>query len=171
DASILFIHFNIRYFTGFVINQSTETILIVEQNGEVTYLVPRLDLYRAKQDSWIENIFSFWEDTPDYLAPLKKFIKQDWKKIGMEINDVSYAHLSYIKKIYTKEVVAIDLEIAKQRAVKSDKEIRLIEKSANIASITMNETKKYILDTPGITEREATGYAKYIMEKYGAENY
>lgn len=36
--------------------------------------------------------------------------------------------------------------------------------------MTMDETKRYISENTGVTEREASGYANYIMNKNGVKN-
>ena len=38
------------------------------------------------------------------------------------------------------------------------------------ASLTMDETKRYISENTGVTEREASGYANYIMNKNRVKN-
>jgi len=171
DAAIIFEQSNIRYFTDFPVNQSTESVLIVESDGRTTYLVPRLDLLRAERDCWIKNIHSFLEDTTDYLAPLRKLVRSSWKKIGIEESSISLHHLSYIKDMFTGETVSIDSIISQQRMIKSKQEIDQLRKAADIASLTMNKAKEYILENGLVTEREVTGYAKYMMDKHGAENY
>ncbi|MBM7714831.1 Xaa-Pro aminopeptidase [Bacillus thermophilus] len=170
DASILFDQSHIRYFSGFIVNQVTESVLIIESDGTVSYLVPRLDFYRAERDCWIEKIESFLEDTPDYLAPLRKIVNKNWQKIGIEQNIITVRHLSYIKDICKGNLTSVDLLLEDQMKIKSEWEIANLRQAANIASLTMDETKRYISENTGVTEREASGYAKYIMNKNGAEN-
>lgn len=171
DASILFNQGHIRYFTNFRVNQAAETVLIIGNDASICFLVPRLDLLRAKRDCWIDHIVTFFEDTPDYLAPLRTLIQKEWKTIGIEKNTISVHHLSYISKMCKGKMEEIDSLLANQMKIKTDWEIGKLKEAAHIASLTMDEVKRYITLNQGITEREATGYAKYMMEKSGAENY
>lgn len=171
EASVLFNQSSIRYFTGFNMNQSSESVLIIEQDGTVTYLVPKLDYKRAVHDCWIEKVYSFAEDTPDYLSPLRKLINRHWQTIGLEINRITVQHMKYLEDVFKGELKSIDSLIEQQIKIKSEWEVSTIRKSANIANLTMNKVMGYILNNKNVTEQEATGYAKYIMEKNGAENY
>lgn len=171
DATVLFGQENTRYFTGFQVNQLTESVLIIEQDGSISYLVPRLDFFRAKRDCWIESIHAFLEDTPDYLAPLRKLVKSKWKTIGIEQGSITLHHLSYIQGIFNGNLKAIEQLMTEQRKVKTANEIVKLRKAGEIASLTMNMAKNYIVENKQITEREVTGFAKYVMDKNGAENY
>lgn len=171
DAAILFNQSTIRYFTGFRVNGETESVLVIESDGTTKFLVPRLDVKRAERDCWISEIQSFLEDTPDYLAPLRGFINKDWNSIGIERKGITVNHLNYVQSIFTGEKKSLDGLVEQQLKVKTPAEIAIIRKSAEIASITMNEVKDYIFNNNNVTEQEASGYAKYVMEKQGAENY
>lgn len=171
DTSVLFNQGHIRYFTNFRVNQAAETVLIIGNDASISFLVPRLDLFRAKIDCWIDHIVSFLEDTPDYLAPLRKLLNREWKTIGIEQNTISAHHLSYISDICKGRMEPIDSLLVNQMKIKTDWEIEKLKKAAHIASLSMNEVKRYIALNQNVTEREATGYAKYTMEKNGAENY
>lgn len=171
DAAVFLNQNNIRYFTDFVMNQASESVLVIEQDGTVSFLVPKLDYERAIRDCWIDRIDSYAEDTPDYLSPLRQLINSEWRSVGIEKSSITVHHLAYIEDIFKGKLKSIDSLVEQQMKIKSKLEIELLRKSANIASYTMNRVMEYILKTDDVTEREATGYAQYIMEKNGAENY
>lgn len=171
DAAVILNQSSIRYFTNFTMNQVAESVLIIEQDGSVSYLVPKLDYDRALRDCWIENIYEYAEDTPDHLSPLRNLVSREWETLGIEKSSITVQHLTYIEDIFKGDLQSIDPLIEQQLKVKSEAEIELLRKSAEIASYTMNQVMDYILNNKDVTEREATGYAKYIMGKNGAENY
>lgn len=169
DAIVLFNQSSIRYFTGFRSNSLTESVLIIEKDGTIAFLVPKLDYKRAVRDCWIDTIESFLEDTPDYLAPLRKMVKANWRTVGIERVGITMNHLDYVQSIFRGELRSIDDLITQQFKLKTPAEVTTLRKSAAIASLTMDAVKDYVAKNDNITEQEATGFAKYIMEKNGAE--
>lgn len=171
DAAIIINQNVIRYFTGFVMNQFAESILIIEQDATISYLVPKLDFYRAIRDCWIDDIHAYAEDTPDHLSPLRNIINKEWRTVGIETETITVKHMSYIKEVFKGNFQSVDPIIEQQLKVKTNQEIQLIKKAADIASYTMNEVMNYIRENKRVTELEVAGFAKYVMEKQGAENY
>lgn len=168
DAMILFHYSNIRYFTDLRMNDAVESILIITNDGEIIYLVPLLDYNRAIKTCWIENIVSFPEDNPNYLSPLKDILKdKKINRIGIERDVLTYHKMNFLKDLFNGEIIPVDNILVDLRAVKTEEEINYIKKSAEILDKTMQESLKLLRE--GIRESEISAYAKYIMEKEGAE--
>lgn len=168
DAAVLFSPSNIRYCTDFRMNKAVESILLITAGGEISYIVPKLDFNRAITYCRIENIIPFPEDNPNYLLPLKELFKnKNIKKIGVEQDVITFYKLKFLKEVSNADIVPIDEMLVSLRAIKTNEEIELIRKAADIADKAMRESLKLL--TEGITEAEISAYAKYIMEKEGAE--
>jgi Xaa-Pro aminopeptidase len=130
--------------------------------------VPILDYNRAIKTCWIDNIISFPEDNPNYLLPLKKILaNKKLRRIGIEQDVITYHKMNFIKDLFSSEFIPIDNWLVDLRAIKTEEEIELIKKSAEILDKAMEESLKLLRE--GIEESEISAYAKYIMEKEGAE--
>lgn len=160
---------NIRYLTGFRLNNAAGSILVVNHDGEVIYIVPLLDIERAKRDCWIEQIISFPEDTPDYLGILQKILGNSPKALGIEENSITHSQVEYLQDLYDHQVEfkSIQRYLADVRAIKSEEEIEALKKAAAIADKVMREALKRAED--GVTEVEISAYAEYLMKLEGAE--
>jgi len=168
DIAILFNHSNIRYFTDLRMNRAAESVLLITNEGEITYIVPFLDYLRAKKYCWIENIIPFPEDNPNYLFPLKKYLEnKKISKIGIEEDVVTFYKVNFLKEIFGAELLSIDEILTNARAIKSEEEIKIIRESARIADKAMQESLKLLYE--GIKESEISAYARYIIEKEGGE--
>jgi Xaa-Pro aminopeptidase len=168
DISIIFGSANIRYFTNLRMNKNAESILVITSEGEISYLVPRLDLSRAKKYCWIEKIISFPEDNPNYLIPLKSILNgRKISRIGIEVDTVTLYKVNFLKEIFDAELIPVDELLIDIRAVKTSKEIELIRESARIADKAMQESLKLLHE--GIKESDISSHAKYIIEKEGGE--
>lgn len=168
DIVVLFNASNIRYFTDLRMNTTAESIVVITNEGEITYIVPALDYKRATKTCWIKNIVPFPEDNPNYLLPLKQILKnKKISKIGIEQDEITFYKINFLKEIFDVEIVSVDNTLINLRAVKTEEEISIIRKAANIADKAMQESLKLLKD--GVSEAEISGYSKYIMEKEGAE--
>jgi Xaa-Pro aminopeptidase len=169
DLCLLFNRASIRYFTGLRMNTAAFSILLISQN-ELKYVVARLDLNRALRDCWIKDILPFPEDTPDYLSVLNHYFHQsNISRVGMELPELNYETFQYLQKTLPNAVFEnIAAEVGRLRMIKSEEEIQIIRKSAQIADKAMQEALKAA--RAGMKEYEVTAVAMYTMLKEGAEN-
>jgi len=169
EQAVLFNPANIRYLTGFRMNNVASSILVINHDGEVIYIIPLLDLERAKRDCWMEEIIPFPEDAPDYLGVLKKILGNSPKALGIEENSITHSQVEYLKDIYDNQVEfkSIQRYLADLRVVKSEEEIEALKQAAAIADKAMQEALKRAED--GVTEVEISAYAEYVMKLEGAE--
>jgi Xaa-Pro aminopeptidase len=169
DACFLFNRASIRYLTGLRMNTASFSILLISQE-EIKYIVARLDVNRALRDCWIKDILPFPEDTPDYLSVLNPYLHQ-WKitRVGVELPELNYAVFQYLQeKLPNAHFENIGPEVGRLRMIKSEEEIHIIRKSAQIADKAMQEALKAA--KAGVKEYEVTAAAMYSMLKEGAEN-
>jgi Xaa-Pro aminopeptidase len=166
---LLFIRANIRYFTGLRMNTAAFSILVISQK-EIKYVVARLDLVRAERDCWIDEIISFPEDTPDYLTILNDYFKQ-WNRarVGIELEELNYKTYEYLQeKLSNAQFMNIAPDLERLRMIKTDEEIKIIRRSAEIADKAMQAALKTA--KAGMKEHEITATAVFTMLKVGAEN-
>ena len=169
DLAILFDQANIRYFSGFRLNRATSSILIVDRDGELAFIVALLDHERARRDCWIENILHFPEDTPDYLSILRRPLRRRPRRIGIEPGAITQYQAEYLKGLYEgTELLSVEEDLAELRAVKSQEELTALRQAAAIADKAMQEALKKAR-AGNVTEAEVSAYAEYMMKLEGAE--
>lgn len=167
DLAILFDPANIRYFSGLRLNRAVSSIFVINRNGEAAYIVPILELERAKSDCWVEQIIPFPEDASNYLEVLHKPLK-GVEVLGIEGDSITHFQITCLKDICNKvRFKPIDRHLADLRAVKSQEEIELIKKAAEIADKAMKKALKMAVE--GVREVEVSSYAEYVMKLEGAE--
>jgi len=170
DLAVLFDPANVRYITGFRLNRATSSILIINSNGSLTFVIARLDYERAKRDCWIEdeNILFFPEDTKNYLKVLHQPLRKA-ETVGIEEKSITHYQLSYLRQICrdTLKLASIENDLSDLRAIKSQEEIEAIRRAAAIADEAM--TKVFNMVKKGMTEAEVSSYAEYVMRTEGAE--
>lgn len=168
DAVILFDAANIRYFTELRMTEGVQSILVITADAEITYIVPVLDYKRAILNCWINNIVIFPEDNPNYLMPLTQILQEKIiQKVGIEEDVLTYHKINFLKEVFHGELISVDNILTNLRAVKTEEEIPLIRKAAEIADQAMFESLKIVQE--GVREADVSALARYIMEKNGAE--
>ena len=169
DVCLLFNRASIRYYTGLRMNTASFSILLISQQ-DIKYVVARLDLKRAQRDCWIKEILPFPEDTPDYLTVLNHYFhKRKITRVGVELPELNYDTFQYLQeKLSNAHFENIASEVGRLRMIKSEEEIQIIRKSAQIADKAMQEALKAA--RAGMKEHEITAVAMYTMLKEGAEN-
>ena len=145
---------NNYYFSG--TNQMQ--ILLVYPDKESILFVKR-DIERAKTESPI-NIKGI-----NSIKEIKEYICGN--KIGLEFSRVSITEYEKFKKIFNKEFVDIEPIIADLRSIKSDYEIKLMKKAANVAERVYIEAMNFLKE--GITEIEFGAAMFAIAQKFGHE--
>jgi len=145
---------NNYYFSG--TNQMQ--ILLVYPDKEPILFVKR-DIERAKTESPI-NIKGI-----NSIKEIKEYICGN--KIGLEFSRVSITEYEKFKKIFNKEFVDIEPIIADLRSIKSDYEIKLMKKAANVAERVYIEAMNFLKE--GITEIEFGAAMFAIAQKFGHE--
>ncbi|MFQ5794278.1 MAG: M24 family metallopeptidase [Candidatus Bipolaricaulia bacterium] len=176
DVVLLFDTANLRYFTGFRLNRAAHAILMIGRDGRIYFIVARLDYERARRDCWIhnKNIRHFLEDTPEPLSVLRDLLGSfKPRSIGIEVETITCHQAEYLKALsrsvtsVVPHMEAIDADLLRMRAIKSEAEIEVIRKAAAIADRVMQVALQRA--KPGVTEAEISSYVQYLMVKEGAE--
>ncbi len=104
------------------------------------------------------------------LKPVTDVIKNySIKKLGIEEDYVAFGqYLEFKEKLENVEFVPLEGTITKLRSIKSQEEINLISKAAEIADEAFQHILQYI--KPGLKEREVALELEVFMKKRGASN-
>lgn len=116
----------------------------------------------AQKNAQNVEVFQFTKES------LKEFTnkKQNYKTIGIEKDYLTLEQFGMIKKLFPD---ASFVEISGQsfRTIKSEEEIKLIQKAGKIALKALEELKPEI--KAGVTELELDNKLNFLLKKYGAE--
>lgn len=154
---------NITYLSGY----SGIGVLIVPRSQAPFLVVPSMEFERAKK-SQIKKVFG--TDKKKLFESAYKLARNRLKigKIAIDGNNFtlnSYRHLkSKFKKAKIRDLSSSCLEL---RAVKTDKEVRLIRKSCSHADRIIQKTIKNIRDFD--TESSISAFLEYEAKRNGLE--
>ncbi len=159
------------YFTGYkpinVIEESPQTLFVFE-NEDPFLVIGRLNYYSAKETVWIKNILQHHKFETEISEKLKKYNKKDLK-LG-----IAGEHLMpfYLRDILTKTMPNVEFPIVTDilddmRKIKSEKEIELMEKAAEINDKVLTELKSII--KIGMTEQQVVAHADFLGRQMGAD--
>ena len=159
------------YFTGYkpinVIEESPQTLILME-NEDPILVIGRLNFYSARETVWIEKILQHHKFETEITQLLKKFNKKG-NKIGL-----AGEHLMpfYLRDILTSAMPDINFSIETKilddmRKIKSEKEVELMEKAAEINDKVLTELKDII--KIGMTEQQVVAHADFLGRQMGAD--
>ncbi len=153
---------NMLYFSGY----NGLGALIVPRRKKEFLIAPEMEFQRAKK-SIVKKVYKmkkkrFFEEI--YGIIKKNKIKH--KKIAIDKNSFTLNHYRYFKKqfknIKTKDISS---DCLKLRQIKTNKEILLLKKSCNYASIILQKTIKNFKDFK--TEAQVAAFLEYETKKLG----
>lgn len=119
---------NLSYFTG--INPEY-ALLAIPKKGSPKLYVPKFELQRLKRQSSIRSVVAIKK--PSLLKQVKKDFKNP-KRIALNYNIISVNELKGFRKIFRAKFFDLSKNLSVLRSIKSDKELKIIKKSCQIAS-------------------------------------
>jgi len=172
DAVLLTKPQNMMYLVG---DGRLCAFTIVSKSGATYYGVPKTDLDDVKQSCSSEHILGF-DDEVSMLHALMHI----WKELGLEQGKVgvenTFLRVSMAEMFKHPHAKPAKLEFADAtsimtdlRIIKSNEEIELIKKAANVADQAMKAAVK--ATKPGVTETMIAAEAEYALRKHGAEEF
>ncbi len=152
---------NMAYFSGY----DGLGALIIPKGREAFLIAPKMELERAKK-GYIKNVLpidkkKFFESVKGILA--KKRIKA--KKIAIDGQNFSLNFYRHMKRELKTQAKDISLECLKLRAVKTEKEIKIIKKGFAYADIILEKAVKSLKSLK--TEANAAAFLEYEAKKNG----
>ncbi len=149
-----------RWYTGV---STTDGWLIIESNKEATLFVDGRYIEYAKNNAKNVKVNLLKKDSLQ-----KWLLSKNFKKIAIEDNYLTLSKRDYLKKIFTgTKVTFTSINAQMFRIVKSEDEIKLVQKAIDISLESFEVLKSYIKE--GVTEKELQHKLEYIMVRKGAE--
>lgn len=140
--------------------QTSDGFLFIEPNAAHLHVDGRYIEYVQENAQNVEvHLFK--------SGSLSQWVKtKTYKTIGIEKDYLTLAEFGVLKTLFP-DANFVEISGMELRSVKSEEEIKLIEKAAEIALKALEELKPEI--KPGITELELDNKLIYLMKKHGAE--
>lgn len=152
---------NMAYFSGY----DGLGALIIPKNKEAFLIAPKMELERAKK-SYIKNVHpmdkkKFFESVRSILA--KKRIKA--KKAAIDGQNFSFSFYKHFRRDLKFKAKDISLELLKLRAVKTEKEIKIIKRGFSYADKILEKAIRNLKSLK--TEANAAAFLEYEAKKLG----
>lgn len=163
DAILITNMLNIRYFTGF-----TGTTGIVIVIGKKKYFLTDFRYVVQGKNEVEKNGFELICENISTLKKVGELLKENRvKKLGIENQSVTLDQFDLFKSNFGDiEYINLNDSFIKEREIKNELEIKLIQKSIKIAEKALELTVPKI--KVGIKEREIAVELEYQMRKLGA---
>lgn len=159
---------NQYYFSGLkAITYSRPIVLIVDEE-EVQLIIPSLEENHAQNESNADRLHVYYETqlheehANSYLELFESVIDSypPNSRVGVEFGSLP---VSLANRLREKgfELVSLDQEIAKMRAIKEEEEIEQIIESGRLVSLALAESLKHA--SPHVTEMEIDRYGNQAL--------
>lgn len=160
EAILITSSINRRYLTGFT---GTAGVALVSQSDALfitDFRYTEQASEQIKDFKIIEHKQTIEEEIHNQLKSL------NIKKLGFEKNHVTYAQYTTFKQQFKVDIVPAGNLVENLRLIKSDDEIRIMEKAAKIADEAYEHIKTFI--KPGVKEIDVANELEFFMRKQGA---
>lgn len=166
EALLITSNANVYYYTGF--NNSEGTVVITSKEA---YLLVDFRYYEAAKKAVAScNVVMFKSYLKDLTAVLSdngiKTVYYETKNTTVFDKLKLFSQLSK-SQIMLSDSSILDTAIENQRMIKSELELKLIDRAQQISEYSLVDTLPVI--KPGVTEREVKLELEYKMKKHGAE--
>lgn len=151
------------YFATYISGLDLELFFcIITKKGKAFAIVSNLEIGRAKKISKIP-VYAFEKD-------LFKLIKEkigEVKRVGVNYGSVSLNESKLLKKHLKCKLIDVSKDLKEMRETKTDKEIKIIEKAANIGDEIFSKTIDIFKSFK--TEMDVKNYMNEYMRKLNYE--
>ena len=176
DLALLIDPHNQYYFTNFyAINYSRPIFTLISENS-VEIIIPGLEEEHVKLEAYTDEIHVYYEH-PEKAITAKSPYKilfgiisnKMYKTIGIESNVFPVALLENLKNKTSVEFKNIGDKITEMRLIKSEAEIDLIKKAAELVDIGVKESIEQTEE--GISELEIDAIGNMAILKQASEKF
>jgi Xaa-Pro aminopeptidase len=181
DALVLFSQkrSHITYFSGYYPNYHTNSalMLITAERDPTLWIKFGFDLPRAKATSWLEDIRACTGEDPGEMigkcADDIRSLRLEGSRIGLVATDLAVDELSIsfheqiCRQLPKAQLVPASDMVNELRLIKSQNEIELLRKAAQVAEVVVDSLRKSI--RPGVKDRQATVTAEHAARLEGAD--
>jgi len=164
---------NCRYFSG----TDAGKAVVIPLRGDPVLVCSRLELERARRESWIRDIRAFSGWRSPLLPGERVFFRQLWELLADCLDETGARAVGYdsapaelilrLKRSFRAGYLRLPKLVEEMRMVKSEDELRLLRKAASLAALAMRRVSEIL--SPGISELELAAEAEHMMRKAGGE--
>ena len=163
DIALLQFYVDIYYFSG---SNQLSTLLVPLKGNPVFFVQVGLDM--AKEESWIQDIRKM-----DGMSSIREvFAEQNLEAATIGINEDTVPvplYKKYLESFSQATFINISPLVQEIRSIKTDSEIALIRKSAEVSHQAHKSVPKLLRE--GITELELSAEVEYILRRNGHVGY
>ncbi|NMA90257.1 MAG: aminopeptidase P family protein [Amphibacillus sp.] len=160
DGLIVTNAYNRRYLTGFT---GTAGIALITKDEQLFITDFRYTEQAAEQAVGFEIIQHKQSIVQELSEQIKK---RSLKTVGFEQDDISFATYQQYKEAISAELVPTSQIVEEIRMIKTDEELQIMYKAAEIADLAYEHVLKTV--EPGMTEIEVSNMLEFEMRKHGA---
>lgn len=160
DGLIITNAYNRRYLTGFT---GTAGIALITKDEQLFITDFRYTEQAAEQAVGFEIIQHKQSIVQELSEQIKK---RSLKTVGFEQDDISFATYQQYKEAISAELVPTSQIVEEIRMIKTDEELQIMYKAAEIADLAYEHVLKTV--EPGMTEIEVSNMLEFEMRKHGA---
>jgi Xaa-Pro aminopeptidase len=163
---------NLQYLSG----HPNDATVIITSNGE-SLLIP-WDINLAEKHSEVDQIIDPSNYQYNTSLVLKNLIEKRWKKSSYKMGvheNIPYGIILKLQSLipsldFFKEPRKITQKLRKLRSTKSEEELNLLKKSAEIANKTIDDIRNFALNANQKSENDLSFLVRKKMSDYGAED-
>lgn len=159
DIAIIQFFIDIYYFSG---SNQLSTLIVPRDDDPILFVQVGIDV--ARKDSWIRDIRIL--EGMNSLRDLFSVGKNGSVTFGINEDTVSGTlYRKYRESFPAAKFVNISPVIQRIRSIKSDKEVNLIEKTAEVSSLGHAHVREVL--KPGLTELDLTAAVEHAIRRNG----
>lgn len=168
DAAILVPGSNMFYYTGLKLKQSERlTLAIITKDGDLTFVVPQVELSKAEEISEAKVFWYTDEQGPSKALEKTRQSIGTLQLIGVEYTKMRVMEMNASEALGAARTADVSDVINRMRIYKDENEVAQMQKAVKILEDSLEATLPYI--KPGVTEREMAAQLEYEMRKRGSE--
>jgi len=163
---------NLQYLSG----HPKDAFLLVASDGE-SILIP-WDISLAGKCAEVDEIVDFSNFKYNFYLTIKEVIKKRWKKSSITVGVhelIPYGYIRMMKNLipeltFFKEPIQITKILQELRATKSEFEMKLLTKAAQIGTKTIKDIRKFCENATNETENDLSFLVRKKIAEYGADD-
>ncbi len=172
DAVALVPGFNMYYFTGLEFHLSERPVIaLVTPDGEISFIIPELEVPKLNQRPDLEARAFPWSDTDGYAEAFKSAVKElglDGKKLGVDGLTMRVTELLEFQKVSPEmKISAVERQIIRIMATKTPDEVEAMRKACQLSEAALDKLLAWV--QPGMTEREIAIRLNEEMSALGSQ--
>ncbi|PTG55816.1 peptidase M24 family protein [Staphylococcus chromogenes] len=162
DAAWISNPINIYYYTGYKSEPHERLFaLLAKSDGECVLFCPQLEVEEVKASPFTGQIIGYLDTENPYEKYRDKF-----NTVLIEENHLTFRRYKELKQAFQiQNVQAIDPLIQEMRNVKTQEEINVLARAAELADECMRIGEAYLKE--GVTEREVVNHIENEIKAYG----